>query len=220
VATTETTETGAKRWRRWFVVVGLIGIVSVAAWDRAGRPTLADWYVPPEEVCRRNLEEFGLHYVNWRLSAPGRPERSGTAAFLQFATDGSIPPERLDAFICPGDEHTDAPCSSAERAAYTAIDLDDPATFKGLTSYAIRDFGRHRVPWQQCRLHIIAADRCGPNGRTPTHEGGLNVLYDTGEARFMTWEALGLPLEGPPKGSVIVGPGSPIQDLATLMLPP
>ena len=120
-------------------------------------------------------------------------------------------------WTCPGDAaaYVEAP------DVYDVIDLTDAAAIEPLCSYAFRDLARYPIDADGTDPATgapawIACDRQGLDGRTPHHDGGLNVLLADGAVLFKTHADLGLAPDAP----IVVGPDSPHPDLRKMVFLP
>lgn len=159
-------------------------------------------------VCAQNLMDLGGAYQTWRLESPGRAPVAGSAVFLAWRKERRFvrfgEEEKL---LCPGDPAALFPAHDADRARWDDVDLGAPDP--GLCSYAARDTTRH--PLGGGARQIIACDRQGADGTRPHHDGGLNVLYDSGAVVFLTPAMLGVDVAGAP---LRVGPDSDVPALS------
>jgi prepilin-type N-terminal cleavage/methylation domain-containing protein len=158
-------------------------------------------------VCAQNLADLGGAYQLWRMEQPGGARHAGSAIFLAWRKERRIvrcgDEEKL---LCPGDPTAFFPRTDVERARWDEVDLDapDPA----LCSYAVRDTTRHPLGGGMRR--IVACDRQGRDGTQPHHDGGLNVVYDSGAVVFLTHAMLGVE---DPESTLRVGPESEVAAL-------
>jgi len=143
--------------------------------------------------CASNLLDLGALYQLEKMEHPGRSRHSGSAAMLAMRTESRrVKFGDEEKFLCPGDPHVVFPRTDTDRERWDDVDLANVPD--GLCSYAGRDFSRHpfgsgaRGP----RKEVLAMDRQGDDGRTPHHDGGLNVLYEDGAVRFLRRPDLGI----------------------------
>ncbi len=162
-------------------------------------------------VCQQNLADLGGVYQLATLEEPAAARARGTAQFLEWRRARRyVRFGEEEKLLCPGDPGARFPRTEDERAAWDAVAPGE--TPPGLCSYAGRDPRRAGADDQAGRREIVACDRQGDDGATPHHEGGLNVLYDSGAVVFVTREMLGLG----PDDALRVGPDSPSPTLRAL----
>jgi prepilin-type N-terminal cleavage/methylation domain-containing protein len=167
--------------------------------------------------CSRNLGDLGALLQLEKLERPGRGPHEGTARLLALRVEtGRVRFGDEEKLLCPGDPHVIFPRTDLDRERWDDIDLANVPD--GLCSYAVRDRARHpagpgsRGP----RKQVVAMDRQGDDGRTPHHDGGVNVLYDDGAVKFLRRAELGLDPEAP----IIVGRASDHPVLSTVSVRP
>jgi prepilin-type N-terminal cleavage/methylation domain-containing protein len=162
-------------------------------------------------VCAQNLRDLGGAYQLWQMESPGAAPHPGSAVFLEWRKERRmIRFGEEDKLLCPGDPSALYPQTDSDRARWDDVDLASPDP--SLCSYAARDTRRHPIGGGVRR--IIACDRQGADGRTPHHDGGLNVLYDDGAVVFVTRRQLGL---DDPDAPLRVGPESEVAVLREVL---
>lgn len=162
-------------------------------------------------VCAQNLMDLGGAYQLWVMESPGATPHPGSAVFLEWRKERRlIRFGEEDKLLCPGDRSAAFPRTDSDRERWDDVNLDapDPA----LCSYAARDTRRH--PMGGGKRRIIACDRQGADGQQPHHEGGLNVLYDSGAVVFVTRAMLGV---DDPETPLRVGPESEVAVLREVL---
>ncbi len=144
-----------------------------------------------------------MENVRALLAAYERPDRthggavySGSAHLAALARLGHLPRERWTALRCPSDPEAASLPNLADLLTSKDFYLDRPADLDRLGAYAFRNLRRH--PFAVDGEGWLICDRCGADGRTPHHPGGLVVGFADGTVRFVTREELG------------VSPGEPI----------
>lgn len=166
--------------------------------------------------CARNLSDFGTLFTNWRLEKPGKPKYSGVALFLWFRKKRDIREGEEEKLLCPGDQSVLFPADAEDRAKYNEVDLKNPPT--DMCSYAVRDFNKYPLSQDSGKIQIIACDRQGNDGRTMHHKGGITVLYDSGSAKFLEKEALGVSMGD--DDPIVVGPTTDHEMLKKVIVVP
>jgi prepilin-type N-terminal cleavage/methylation domain-containing protein len=165
--------------------------------------------------CQRNLSGMGVIFTNYQMEHPGRPKYSGAALFLYFRQNGAIKVgQEKDSLLCPGDQGVTFPITEEDSKKWDDIVLESPPS--DMCSYAVRDFSKYDLKMDSKEQQIIACDRQGNDGKTPHHEGGLLVLFDSGSAKWMEREALGLQSGG--DQPIVVGPESENKDLKQVIV--
>jgi prepilin-type N-terminal cleavage/methylation domain-containing protein len=158
--------------------------------------------------CQRNLSGMGVIFTNYLMEHPGKPKYSGVALFLSFRKNKDIKVgQEKDSLLCPGDMGVTFPTSPEDSEKWDAVILESPPA--DMCSYAVRDFDKYPMKMDSPEQQIIACDRQGSDGKTPHHEGGLLVLFDSGSAKWMEKDALGLVGDQ----QIVVGPDSENKDL-------
>jgi len=206
----------------WFSLLLLILVGTVAyylpdTFEGTGDPD-APWVGEATRVtsCPENLGKLGELFHEWRAEHPGDEPRSGPGFLIALRREHRIAPGDEELLVCPSDGFALHPTSRHLSMRYDMVNADDPESFAGMVSYAFRDFAHHPIATDEDPNPILAACRCGKDGKSPHHRGGLYVLHVSGRVRFVPWETLGVdPLEG----VVLVGPGSGNEQLAKLILP-
>jgi hypothetical protein len=204
----------------WMSLLLLGALVAAVFALRDEFPDLQDAEGPlpalPEQVssCPENLTALGQAYREWRRDHPGEEPRAGPGFWIGLRREHRIPMGHEDVLICPADPVVIYPSSPDQRMRYDAVDPDDPHDFLGMVSYAFRDTTRFPLAADPAPDPIIGACRCGSDGRTPHHGGGLYVLYASGRVTFLSWKDAGLT----PFEDVLVGPGSPHDELSKLLI--
>jgi prepilin-type processing-associated H-X9-DG protein len=187
-----------------FVVMALYVIVDVFA---PSGPTRI-----PATTCANHLKQLGGVLLTDKMSDGKYPSEGGAAVLLGMRQGGAITAGNEGIFTCPGDPDASTPRSEEDSAAYASVDLADVAAIASMCSFAVRDFAGHPVAMDDDEAWI-ACDRQGKDGRTPHHEGGLNVLFSDGSVKFMDRAALGLGESDP----IVVGPDSPHPELKKMI---
>lgn len=129
-------------------------------------------------TCMSNLMELSHAYIEDAMENGTKARRwSGSAMWL--SRRHRVGESRL---LCAGDEAVRLPESDADRSAWDAVDLANPA--RELCSYAGRDFANFPIDPEICDKQ--------PIGACVHHRNGAVVAFDEGDVRFMTREDLGI----------------------------
>jgi prepilin-type N-terminal cleavage/methylation domain-containing protein len=149
-------------------------------------------------VCMNNLRQFGV--LAMEAGIDGRVKRyPGPGYLLQFRATGKVLEGDEAVFLCPNDAAFDASGKPGFAARYGSLDLDRvPAD---LCSYVVRE-------WKRSPL-LVDSPRKEPVAACPHHADGVPVLYHDASVRFLDRAFLGLAPEDP----IVLGPGSPCEDL-------
>ena len=180
-----------KVWRSAAAVLGIVVVMALMTpLVRLVFPRTSKSCPPPS--CTSNLAQLGGLFVANVADRPWHP-RSGPALFLEWRkTRSHIRPGEESVLICPNDDSIDSPDTPESRARYDTVDLDHPPA--DLCSYAVRDFERFPLDPAAKEPQLLAA--CvgrEPNGPyVGRHKRGVSVLFTNGNARFLTFEELGL----------------------------
>ncbi len=204
---------GLRRPQRGFTLVEILVSISIVAALMASALLLVPkgMEMSRRSQCASNLADLGALYQLQRMEQPGRSRYDGAAVLLALrAESGAVRFGDEDKFLCPGDPQAVFPRSDPERQRWSDVDLGNVPD--GLCSYAARDFSGHPFGARGRRKEVLATDRQGDDGRTPHHDGGLNVLYDDGAVKFLRRADLGLESSDP----IVVGAASEHPELGSV----
>ena len=204
-----------RRARRGYTLVEILVAISIVAAISASAMLLIPMgqEMSRRSQCQRNLTDLGALYQLETFDQPGRSRYSGAGVLLAMRVEsGRVKFGDEEKFLCPGDPNIVFPTTDGDRERWDDVDLHDVPD--GLTSYAVRDFSRHaKGPGQRgVRKEVLAVDRQGDDGRTPHHDGGVNVLYADGAVKFLRRPELGLSADEP----IVVGRASVHPVLSTV----
>jgi len=148
----------------------------------------------PQLSCMNNLSQLGQIYVAHAIKdrEAARP-RSGPALWLGwYGADVRRGDERV--FLCRSDPLVYLPDTEEQRARYKNVDLAHVP--RSLCSYAGRDFERFPIDEKSMEKR--------PIGACLSHKRGAVVVFDGGDAQFMSLEELAISSDD----DKIVGPES------------
>ena len=154
------------------------------------------------DACLENLRMLSQLYLLGQMDRPGKPKYDGAALLLSWRKSKQfIQSGKEEVLRCPTDPDM-GPLDDLGRASYNDVNLAKIPT--DLCSYAVRDFSNYPMPAERRGLEPFACCRCGANGRTMHHKGGLPVAFDDGTVKFITRAELGIADDAP----IVVGPES------------
>ena len=174
----------------------------------------------PQVTCANHLRQFGGLFVS-ESGESGIPDGGGVPLLISYRRMGLIQRGREEIFACPDDPDVRVPTTGADSAIYDTVDVAHPEALAPLCSYAVRDLARYPIDAdgtdpETGEVAWVACDRQGKDGRTPHHDGGLNVLFADGAVQFKDREFLGIAADDP----IIVGPDSPHPELRKMVFVP
>jgi hypothetical protein len=157
-------------------------VATLVAIATAALALLAPRGVSDREACSRRLCEISGVLVQRANLLAQRPEGASDNDEAKVVPVG---PGAVVSFLCPADP----------RATGKGGEGEGDRRF--LTSYVVRDLKRFPLnPEDHGPLALAAC---------LLHPGGANILFSTGEVRFLRMDELGLPEEAP----LVAGPDSP-----------
>jgi hypothetical protein len=138
-------------------------------------------------TCMNNLSQLGqVHLIQTMENRAKAQKYSGPAMWLAMRKSGvEIHRGEERTVLCPCDLDVYVPATDAEIKRWDDVDLAKPA--EGLCSYAGRDFVKFPIDVKSTDKQAI--------GACLHHDGGAVVVFDGGDAYFMTLEELGLASE-------------------------
>jgi hypothetical protein len=135
-------------------------------------------------ACMEHLSQLGQTYLMQAQESRAKAQKySGPAMWLAMRKN-AIDVRRGDeaVLLCPADPAAHAPQTDAERKAWDEVDLRSPAP--GLCSYVGRDFAAFPID--------PAGAAKEPIGACLHHTGGAVVVFESGDAQFVSIADLGL----------------------------
>jgi hypothetical protein len=187
------------------LVLGVVGVVLISRPHHRERK--------PQTACANHLRQLGGIYASEPMEL-GQPVTGGVHLLIEWFQKGLVPAEYVEVFRCPDDP------SLVQPDVYEPLEDDyeeagamAPQMLGHLFSYAVRDFERFPLDPDSSKAQWIMCDRQGADGRTPHHQGGLNVLFDDGAVQFKDRAALGLGPDDP----IVVGPESTHPELKKMI---
>jgi hypothetical protein len=150
----------------------------------------------PRLTCMEHLAQLGYIFMTHMHDDAAKARKySGPALWLAMRKNAiDLQRGEENVLLCPADPAVRAPRTDADRKAWDEVDLAKPTP--GLCSYVGRDFVNFPID--------IASSAKQPIGACLHHEGGAVVVFESGDAQFVTLEDLGLSSEDEKK----VGPDS------------
>jgi hypothetical protein len=172
------------------------------------------WLVSESERLGRNACRAHLQTLIDAFDETAPKDRARSQALSGIAWFAQLARSRADllpeAFFCPADPHAKAPSNETEVAAWRRVIASEPPGGDAC-SYATRDFSRFPLDPKALERQAIMCCRCGRDGRSPHHHGGLFVAFERGEVRWMDAFELGQ------DGEIVVGPDSKSPVLRTMV---
>jgi len=172
---------GMPTWAIVLIVVGGVGLLVFGI----GVVTTVAVVVPKMQenqrklTCMNNLSQLGQVYlVAAHENRRKAQARSGAAMWLGFRKNGLLGGD-AKVLLCPGDASAAPPESLQDGKRYADVDLAHVP--RDLCSYAGRDFDKFPL------------DSIGrqPIGACLSHRHGAVVVFESGDAQFMSLEDLG-----------------------------
>jgi len=207
-------------WGTMGFVVGCIALFVVCLFGGTVLVMPADRF-PKHTGCANHLRQIGGLLCVEALEHGAYPDHGGAPLLFEWRRAHFIQRGREAVFIYPDDPDAREPVGAAASLLYETVDVTDAAALAPLCSYAVRDFARFPVDPdgkdpETGEVAWVACDRQGADGRTPHHEGGLNVLFADGAVQLWDRERLGIADDEP----IVVGPDSPHPELRKMVFVP
>ena len=191
--------------RTTLVVLGVFAAVLFVLWLSIPNSSPSHRHHPEWVMCNTGLWILGTHLQTRRDE--GRLQAlTGSQFLLQIA--GDLHDAELHHLVCPGDlerrvERRELWNESEEFIQRCRDDWrSTPCSYRGPDKELLAEI---MASTRKITPAIIACDANGPDGRTPYHPNGINVLYENGEVEFLEWYEI----KGSDGDPVPVGPDSP-----------